>query len=243
MKNKFTLSIAIACLIGIVAACNSSDVSGGSSTTTGGDSDHTVSQNGTWHGAGLYDPTNAACASSGCHGASLAGADGPSCTSCHSAYWNNPGVTPANHTFNASGQVGGALHHQNLNTAKNKATEVLSRCVNCHGADLNGNAGNNVNAYGSCYQCHGANWYNLPPGNHNTALSGGVTVANVRNSDGSYTTGSVNITHHQQVGIDGPSLDASQCQSCHGNNLDGINNGVASATSCYACHTKLWALP
>ena len=45
---------------------------------------HTVNEKGVMHHTGLQDPY-ASCVA--CHGASLQGGEGPSCTSCHGVKW------------------------------------------------------------------------------------------------------------------------------------------------------------
>lgn len=47
-------------------------------------SDHTISEGGAMHRPGLTNPT-VNCAA--CHGASLQGGQGPSCTACHGVKW------------------------------------------------------------------------------------------------------------------------------------------------------------
>jgi hypothetical protein len=62
-----------------VAACGGGDSSGSEAPTS-----HTVNQSGVMHAPGLQDPLTNCVA---CHGASLQGGAGPSCTSCHGVKW------------------------------------------------------------------------------------------------------------------------------------------------------------
>ena len=48
-------------------------------------SSHTVSLNGVHHAPGYASPLTTGCTA--CHGASLQGGQGPSCTSCHPQRW------------------------------------------------------------------------------------------------------------------------------------------------------------
>lgn len=71
----------------LLAGCGGVDTSGtSSSSTTAGVTvtGHTVSEHGVMHRPGLTNP-QVNCVE--CHGASLQGGDGPSCTSCHSKKW------------------------------------------------------------------------------------------------------------------------------------------------------------
>ena len=78
--SRAALFVAAVC----VCAYGSYGCAGESSTTSEAPSDHTVSEQGVMHAAGLEAPlTN--CVS--CHGASLEGDEGPSCTSCHGVRW------------------------------------------------------------------------------------------------------------------------------------------------------------
>jgi len=52
--------------------------------TGGAPADHTVNNDGVFHKPGLENPT-ANCTE--CHGSSLQGGRGPSCTSCHGVKW------------------------------------------------------------------------------------------------------------------------------------------------------------
>lgn len=67
--------LAVATLaLSLAAACGGSDAP----------SSHTVSRDGVMHAPGLTAPlTNCV----GCHGSTLQGASGPSCTSCHGQVW------------------------------------------------------------------------------------------------------------------------------------------------------------
>ena len=66
--------LALAALLMVCASC------GGSNAPAG----HTVDMDGVMHHTGLEDPmTNC----TPCHGASLQGDKGPSCTSCHGKKW------------------------------------------------------------------------------------------------------------------------------------------------------------
>ena len=67
-------ALAVTALLALAAAC------GGSSAP----SDHTVNENGVMHRSGLQAPLTNCVA---CHGASLQGGAGPSCTSCHGVKW------------------------------------------------------------------------------------------------------------------------------------------------------------
>ncbi len=53
-------------------------------TDAGAMADHTLDRHGVLHRPGLKDPT-ANCVA--CHGASLQGDEGPSCTKCHGKVW------------------------------------------------------------------------------------------------------------------------------------------------------------
>lgn len=53
-------------------------------TTSSAPADHTVNEGGVRHRQGLTNPTVNCVA---CHGASLTGDQGPSCTSCHQRRW------------------------------------------------------------------------------------------------------------------------------------------------------------
>jgi hypothetical protein len=71
-----TARLAIAALaLTVAAACGSSD---------GAPSSHKVSKNGVMHMTGLTNPLVNCVA---CHGPSLQGGEGPSCTSCHGVKW------------------------------------------------------------------------------------------------------------------------------------------------------------
>ncbi|PKN55380.1 MAG: hypothetical protein CVU56_21595 [Deltaproteobacteria bacterium HGW-Deltaproteobacteria-14] len=61
-------------LVALFAACDTSNAP----------ADHTVNENGVFHKPGLQNPT-VNCTE--CHGASLQGGRGPSCTSCHGVKW------------------------------------------------------------------------------------------------------------------------------------------------------------
>lgn len=73
--SRMTLRAATLVLLAALSACSGSDAP----------SDHTVSMDGVKHKEGLQDPMTNCTA---CHGASLQGGEGPSCTSCHGDLWN-----------------------------------------------------------------------------------------------------------------------------------------------------------
>lgn len=232
MSMKINKLIFSALLLGALAliGCGGGDSSAPPTDNGGGDwaTIHVVDNNGTLHGTDLYAPVGS-CDTAGCHGSSLQGDSGPSCTSCHSQMWNNPGVLPDTHTFTRTDpdSSNGYAHHKALGTAADMPTEVYDRCVNCHGADLQGGT---ANANTGCYDCHGRRWFGGPPGTHTSAFVGGVT------------TTVENIEHNSAVSTN----DNSGCASsnCHGTALDGLNaSGVEAATGCYLCHNKLWTTP
>ncbi len=66
----------------LVAAVGLSGLGCGGSS--GAPADHTVNEHGVMHHSGLQAPL-ANCVA--CHGASLQGGLGPSCTSCHGVKW------------------------------------------------------------------------------------------------------------------------------------------------------------
>jgi hypothetical protein len=71
--NKLAISAA---LLVALAGCGSEE--------NEAPSDHTLNLDGVKHKPGLTAPlTNC----TGCHGASLQGGEGPSCTSCHGVKW------------------------------------------------------------------------------------------------------------------------------------------------------------
>jgi mono/diheme cytochrome c family protein len=69
------LRLAIAFIALCFAACGSSSEAPAS---------HTLSEGGVMHKPGLTNPTVNCVA---CHGATLQGGQGPSCTSCHGVKW------------------------------------------------------------------------------------------------------------------------------------------------------------
>ena len=73
----------LAVLASILAALTLAACGGGDSGSEA-PSSHTVSQSGVMHAPGLHDPLTNCVA---CHGVTLQGGDGPSCTSCHGVKW------------------------------------------------------------------------------------------------------------------------------------------------------------
>ncbi|TNF32250.1 MAG: hypothetical protein EP329_10825 [Deltaproteobacteria bacterium] len=69
-----TLRLVTVGLFVLFAACDTSNAP----------DDHTVNEGGVYHKPGLQNPT-ANCTE--CHGSSLQGGRGPSCTSCHGVKW------------------------------------------------------------------------------------------------------------------------------------------------------------
>jgi hypothetical protein len=74
----------LAVLASILAALTLAACGGGDSSDSDAPSNHTVNQSGVMHAPGLHDPLTNCVA---CHGVTLQGGDGPSCTSCHGVKW------------------------------------------------------------------------------------------------------------------------------------------------------------
>lgn len=85
-----------------------------------------------------------------CHGPKLEGGQNgePSCFQCHGLNWNDidpeASLAPADHTV-----INGIYHHHPNRNAP------LDTCVNCHGAQLQGDA---ERVSPSCYLCHEKKW-------------------------------------------------------------------------------------
>jgi len=73
MSRSLRLGLATLALL-LAAACGGSEAP----------SSHTVSKDGVMHKPGLTAPLQNC---TGCHGASLQGGSGPSCTRCHGVKW------------------------------------------------------------------------------------------------------------------------------------------------------------
>ena len=168
--------------------------------TSNAPTNHTDSIDGFRHALGKYTPYTKWCTA--CHGQTLEGDLGPSCTTCHGVLWtettppSSGGRTsnaPSNHTDN----VGSFLH------APGRSTPYTSFCSACHGANLTGGTGP------SCFACHGQLWTETSPS------SGGSTGG----GSGSGST------------LDGQALYNANCSACHGDGSAIVNNTASGITT------------
>ncbi len=172
------------------------------------------------HAQGYLDPFNNNCAL--CHGDALKGGYGPSCFSCHGAFWDSTGPQyPSSHSHQVSGNRGHTARQADCTFCHDvfgdlfkktsfwhgpgHGTPYDSGCTQCHGPDLDGDSGI---AY-SCYWCHDRLWAgDGPPTDHTVELGG--------------------FAQHQPGYLEPL---ANGCTQCHGANLD---DGFAP--SCFSCH-------
>lgn len=181
-------------------------------TTSGVPSDHTVSEDGERHKPGLKTPYTSGCTS--CHGSTLQGGSGPSCTKCHGRKWSEAapsggtttGGAPSDHTVSENGVRHKPGHDR----------PFTNGCTACHGSTLQGGSAP------SCTKCHGREWSESAP--YGGTTTSGAPSDHIVSEDG----------ERHKPGHDRPYTNG--CTSCHGDTLQG-----GSGPSCYSCHSKEWS--
>jgi len=194
--------------------CHGKEWSGTAPTTGGVPADHTTQEDGVRHKSGHDRPFTNGCTA--CHGSTLQGGTGPSCTKCHGREWSESapstgggttGGVPSDHTVSEDGERHKSGHDR----------PFTNGCTSCHGATLQGGSGP------SCYSCHSKEWSESGPSTGG-GTTGGVPSDHTVSEDG----------ERHKPGHDRPFTNS--CTSCHGATLQG-----GSGPSCYSCHSKEWS--
>lgn len=159
--------------------------------------DHTTDEHGIMHAESKEYPGLSHCTD--CHGSDIRGGIGPSCYSCHTAYWryfDPQAVTPPlDHTIVKDGVQHKPGHIDPMN----------GDCTLCHGENLNDGFAP------SCYTCHEPIWAGSgPPSDHTESLMG--FAEHKPGYDDPFANGCTQCH--------GPNLDdgfAFSCFTCHDN--------------------------
>ena len=217
--------------------------------------DHTADEHGIMHAEDKDYPGHSHCTD--CHGSDIMGGIGPSCYSCHGAFWRyfNPALVtpPLDHTIVRNGVKHKPGHLDPLN----------SGCTLCHGENLDDGFAP------SCFTCHEELWGGEGPPADHTELKGVIEAAHKPGFGTPFATGCTDChgpnlndgfapscyTCHPRIWAgEGPPEDhtetmlgfadhkpgfwqpiTSECTQCHGPNL---NDGFG--TACSDCHGPVW---
>jgi len=184
----------------------------GGGSSSGPPATHTNSEDGIMHAPGNDLPYTNGCTA--CHGTTLQGGVGPSCTSCHGQLWNE--APPTN---DGSSGTGGSSGGQSL---------YATYCAACHGATGTSLTGRSVDQISTAISNVGAmNSIALSL----TELQAIADYLVAPGTDTGSGTGTGGGTSSGSGTLDGQALYTQYCTACHGTNSNISNDSVTGITT------------